>query len=397
MTQKILLIDWKFISSDSGRWIGFPEENFSVKRWLDTGEYESKAMNLYDNMRTSSVFSTQPSDRPIRWLISMFSWFYFKQKDYLGVDRYGEGLEDVYSIDPGLVEYLYNEYQQYCLERFTITINDQIQRLIVRKPGDWELGIVSFDRTSEEIELILSDKFCYAKGCNEAFTYKFCTDSPIRFFELPPTIVNVQFVSENIGIYNFGCESDVYILSNAEIKRHLHPNNIDVIEVWGGKTIDDFDFNNPGKVLVESNTEKVSENAENDPNKIAYPHDIVMGKFPFIQKIIDFIKDEGGLLGGSVIAYSLLVVLILTMSEWLGLIDSAEDVIFYTLAVPFLSWFAVMLLIIVFLLITTVPVDAMNRYYKNKETGLDTWDATWKAIKPVIMWTTILILLGYIF
>lgn len=248
--SKVLLIDWGFISNDTGRWIGFPEEDFSVRRWLDTGEYESKAMNLYNNMRASSLFSTQPSDSPIRWLISMFSWFYFKQKDYLGVDRYSEGLEDVYSSDPELVEYLYNKYYQYCLERFTIIINDQIQRLIDRKPDDWELGIVSFDRTKEEIELILSDKFCSATECGEAFTYKFCTDSPIRFFEPPPAIVNVQFVSENIGIYNFGCESDVYILSNAEIKRHLHSNNIDVIGVYGGKTVDDFEFDNPSQVLV---------------------------------------------------------------------------------------------------------------------------------------------------
>ena len=42
----------------------------------------------------------------------------------------------------------------------------------------------------------------------------------------------------------------MYILSNAEIKRHLHSNNIDVIGVYGGKTVDDFEFDNPSQVLV---------------------------------------------------------------------------------------------------------------------------------------------------
>lgn len=256
--SKTLLIDWKFISNDTGWWIGFPEENFSVRRWLDTGEHESKAMNLYDNMRSSSVFSTPPSDSPIRWLISMFRWLYFKQKDYLGVDRYGEGHEDVYSSDPELVEYLYDEYYQYCVENFTITINEKMQRLIDRKPDDWELGIVSFDRTKEEIELILSDKFCSTKGCGEAFTYKFCTDSPIRIYEPSITIDSVQLVSEIIDAHDFECESYVYILSNAEIKRHLHSSNIDVIEVWGGKTVDDFEFDHPGQGLVGQNNTRIS-------------------------------------------------------------------------------------------------------------------------------------------
>jgi hypothetical protein len=148
---------------------------------------------------------------------------------------------------------------------------------------------------------------------------------------------------------------------------------------------------------VVSEDERVSnQETPNNPKKIAYLHDIVMDKFPFIQRVIDFFENKGYSIGAELVVYSLLLVLILTMSEWLGLIDSSEDVILYVLAIPFLSWIAIMLLIIVFLLITTVPVDTMNRFYKNKGIGLGTRDAIWKAVKPVIIWTTILILLAYI-
>ena len=260
MAQNILLVDWEFISNDS-RWrSGFPVHGHLVKKWLDTGKYEDKTMDLYNNMRASSMFSTLPSASPMRWLIEMFRWFYFKQKDYLGVDQYGEGLEDVYSSDPGLVEYLYNEYYQYFLNNSTFVINDQIQRLIDRKPDDWELGIVSSGITKEEIELIFSDKFCSAKECGEAFTYKFCTDSPIRIYESATTPGSIQFISENIDIYNFASESDMYILSNTEFKKYLHSSSVDVIEA---KTVDDFEFDKPGQILVEKNSLEDSEYSTN--------------------------------------------------------------------------------------------------------------------------------------
>ncbi|QKQ24623.1 hypothetical protein HUE58_05875 [Candidatus Ruthia endofausta] len=399
--SKILIIDWDFISADMKGWYGFPVHGHLVKKWLDTGTYERKTMDLYNNMRASSVFSTLPSDSPIRWLISMFRWFYFKQKDYLGVDQYGEGLEDVFASDPELVEHLYNEYYQYFLENSSFTINDQIQRLIDRKPDDWELGIVSLDRTREEIELILSDKFSAIQEYRKIFAHRLCTDSPIRSHAPPPIHESVQFVSEEIDAYSLRDDLDVYILSNIEFKKHLYfPQKISVIEIWGDKTVDDFDFNNPDQVLVEPNIEKVSENTENGPKKIAHAYDIIFNKFPFIQKTRDFFEDTGEIIGGALLVYTLLVIFISSILDWFGLIDSYSDSMIYTIGIPFFVMLAVWVvfwgLLLIFLILTEVPVAVINRFYENKELGLDTRDATWKAVKPVIIWTPILILLAYI-
>lgn len=399
MSQKVLLIDWEFVSADTKGWYGFPVHTALVKEWLDSGKYAIEIKKLWRNMdELSTASGSAPlGGSPLRLLISMLHWFYFKQQDYFGVKQYGERFEDIYNSDPEMVEYLYSEYYHFFEKHYVFKVTDQIQRLVNRKPDDWKLGVISLDRTREEIELILSDKFSAIQEYRNIFTHRLCTDSPIRFYA-PPNPESAQFVSEEIDVYSLRDDLDVYILSNTKFKKHLHfPHKISVIEIWGGKTADDFDFNNPGQVLIEPNVEKVSENTEKGPKKIAYPHDIIMDKFPFIQKTIDIIEKEGGTIGGTLIVYSLLLVLILTMSEWLGLIDSAEDVIFYALGVPFLLWLFIMFSIIVFLLITTVPVDTMNRYYKNRVLGLDTSSATWKAVKPVIIWATILVLLGYIF
>jgi hypothetical protein len=127
------------------------------------------------------------------------------------------------------------------------------------------LGIVAEYRTKEEIELIFSDQFSATKGYSEAFTYKFCTDSPIRFYEpptTPETPENIEVVSNEID--DFGSESEVYILSNAAYRKHIHSDNVDVIEVWGDKTIDDFEFDNPGQVLVVPNSVETPANVENE-------------------------------------------------------------------------------------------------------------------------------------
>jgi hypothetical protein len=399
MAQKILLIDWDFISADTKGWYGFPVHTALVKEWLDSGKYESEIKKLWKNMDELSMASgSAPLDNsPLRLLISMLRWFYFKQQNYFGIKQYSEGFEDVYSSDPEMVEYLYSEYYHFFEKHYVFKVTDQIQRLIDRKPGDWKLGVISLDRTREEIELILSDKFSAIQEYRKIFAHRLCTDSPIRIYAPPPNPESVQFVSEEIDVYSLRDDLDVYILSNAEFKKHLYfPHKISVIEIWGDKTVDDFDFNNPGKVLVEPNTENVSENTENDPKKIAYLHDIVMDKFPFIQRVIDFFENKGELIGGTLIAYSLLVVVGSLISDWLGLVSHYSDVIFYTLAIPFLSWFAVMLLIIVFMLITDIPVYIMNRYYENINSGIGITAAIWKAVYPFVMGAIFLVLYSYI-
>ena len=251
------------------------------------------------------------------------------------------------------------------------------------------------DRTREEIELILSDKFSAIQEYRKIFAHRLCTDSPIRIYAPPPNPESVQFVSEEIDVYSLRDDLDVYILSNAEFKKHLYfPHMISVIEIWGDKTVDDFDFNNPGKVLVEPNTENVSENTENDPKKIAYLHDIIINKFPFIQKIIDVFPGEDSFVT-LFLGIPLLALFISLILDWIGVVDDYQDGWVFG-AIPFLSWFAVMLLIIVFMLITDIPVYIMNRYYENVNSGIGITAAIWKAVYPFVMGAIFLVLYSYI-
>jgi len=136
----------------------------------------------------------------------------------------------------------------------------------------------------------------------------------------------------------------------------------------------------------------LQEDNKNDPKKIVYLHDIIINKFPFIQKIIDSIGDIDDFIP-TLMTYLLLLVFIALALDWIGVVvvDDLSMVAVYALASLFFLWVTIM----IFLLITTVPVDIMNRFYKNKELGLDTWGAIWKEVKNVIFWTTILALLGY--
>ena len=115
MAQKILLIDWEFVSTDTKGWYGFPVHTALVKEWLDSGKYESEIKKLWKNMDELSMASgSAPLDNsPLRLLISMLRWFYFKQQNYFGIKQYSEGFEDVYSSDPEMVEYLYSEYYHF--------------------------------------------------------------------------------------------------------------------------------------------------------------------------------------------------------------------------------------------------------------------------------------------
>ena len=259
------MIDWEFVSTDTKGWYGFPVHVALVKEWLDTGKYKNEEAALYESMCNTTVFSGLPSESPLRWLIRILRWFYFKQQNYLGIDGQQPELEKTYNLYPVLIAYLYNEYYQFFKGHYVFKVDDQIQRLIDRRPDDWVLGIVSAYRTKEEIELILSDQFSATKEYSEAFTYKFCTDSPIRFSEPPTTPEipeNIEVVSNEID--DFGSESEVYILSNAAYSKYIHSDSVDVIEVWGDKTIDDFEFDNPGQVLVVPNSVETPANVENE-------------------------------------------------------------------------------------------------------------------------------------
>ena len=445
--SKILLIDWNSVVK-SDKLIRFPVSIALTKELFGDHagvwgskefqeKYEDKLNVIFENMRKSGIEFFSPGGSSLRRLISMLWWFYVKKNNppecstrYF-VDAYKE-YEDTYNLDPELFEYLYNEYYEYFQDNYAFEVFPEVQRLVDRKPDDWELGIFSTDLAEGELNIVL-DKPKSVKNYGAAFKLRFGVNGIISAYAQDIAHPS-EVVAKDVNKFKQN-GSNIFLLYRSSVEKQYFDSDIGHILLGKEDLMDRFDFDNPGQTLVATNSgevsvstpsgvriyqaedeikpyfakdgkflkslgksgEKTSANAENNPKKIAYPHDIVMGKFPSIQRVIDFYDNEGDLIGGVLMAYSLLVVLISTISEWLGLIDSYSDVIFYALGVPFLSWFAVMLSIIVFLLVTTVPVDTMNRYYKNKELGLGIWDATWKAIKPVIMWTTILILLGYIF
>jgi len=184
---------------------------------------------------------------------------------------------------------------------------------------------------------------------------------------------------------------------NSEIKHTLLNKN---------DTVDRFDFDNPNILLETDDFYQATEESESEktpgqektskPKKIAYLHDIIINKFPFIQKIIDFIKDEGELIGGAFLASSLLVVIVALMLDWFELVDDYEDVMFYGLGIPFLLCLTIAVLLIVFMIITALPVDIMNRYYENVNSGLGTTAAIWKAVYPFVMGIIALVLYSYI-
>jgi hypothetical protein len=385
----------------------------------------------------------------------MLWWFYIKKNNPLEcstryfVDSYKE-YEDTYTLDPELFEYLYNEYYEYFQDSYAFEVFAEVQRLVGRKPDDWELGIFSTDLAKDELNIIL-DKPKPVKSYGDAFKLRFGVNGIISAYA-QDIVHPSKVVAKDVNKFKQN-RSNIFLLYRSSVERQYFDSDIKHTLLGKEDLMDRFDFDNPGVLLeandayqaeeeldeeikyeqlgedipdtvwcnllkidishlswtfgqdvdrwykhgVVSEDERVSnQETPNNPKKIAYLHDIVMDKFPFIQRVIDFFENKGASIIAELVVYSLLLVLILTMSEWLGLIDSSEDVIFYVLAIPFLSWIAIMLLIIVFLLITTVPVDTMNRFYKNKGIGLGTRDAIWKAVKPVIIWTTILILLAYI-
>ena len=176
------------------------------------------------------VVSTLLHPDLILWLQNMFRWFYYKQQNFLGIDEYSSRLEQAYNLGPQLVEFLFNEYYQYFEKHHSFKVNGHAKRLIDRKPDDWELGIVSSVRTEKEIELLLSDQFLSAKKYGEVFTYRFCTDSLIRYYSSAIILHSDEAVSEEIDGYDFKDGSEVYILSSTPYNRHVFSDNIKIIE-----------------------------------------------------------------------------------------------------------------------------------------------------------------------
>jgi hypothetical protein len=465
MAQKILLIDWNSIVK-SDKLIRFPVSIDLVRElfgdhagvWENKEfqeKYENKLNTLFQNMRKSGIEFFSPGGSEFRRLNGMLWWFYIKKSNVpernskYFAESY-EQYEETYKLDPELFEYLYDEYYQYFKENYIFEVNNDVQRLVDRKPDDWELGIFSKYLTKDELDIIL-DKLKSVKSYGDAFKLRFGV-SIVTLAYAQDVVHSNEALDKEIDKFRRDRVS-IFLLYRSPVEWQYF--NSDIKHTLLGKEdlMDRFDFDNPGVLLeandayqaeeeldeeikyeqlgedipdtvwcnllkidishlswtfgqdvdrwykhgVVSEDERVSnQETSNNPKKIAYLHDIVMDKFPFIQRVIDFFENKGELIGGTLIAYSLLVLVGSLISDWLGLVSHYSDVIFYTLAIPFLSWFAVMLLIIVFMLITDIPVFIINLYYKNVNSGLDTTAAIWKAVYPFVMGAIFLVLYSYI-
>lgn len=412
--SKILLIDWNAIVK-SDKLIRFPVnvslatelfgDHVGVWRNKEFQEkYEDKLNALFENMRNAGIKFFSPGGSALRRLLTMLWWSYIKKGNLpernskYFIESFKE-YEDTYNIDPELFEYLYNEYYEHFQDNYVFEVFDDVQRLIDRKPDDWKLGIFSGDRAEDELNIIL-DKLKSIRDYGDVFKLRFGANGLITAYSEDEDIVfSDDIVAKKINRFKQQSGLDIFLLYRSQVvmydwAKHFN-SKVKLMLLDENDLVDRFDFDNPGTLQDVDDTYQVASNQEtsDNPKKIAFLHDIVMDMFPFTKKVVEFIKDRGELIGFMFLTYSLIVALTSPTLEWLGFINSYEDVIFYAVAIPailfFILWIAFWLLII----ITGVPVDTMNRYYKNIDSGLDASTSTWKAIKPVIIWTTILILL----
>jgi hypothetical protein len=423
--NKTLLIDWNILvkSDNLIRFpvsIGLARELFgnSAGEWENKEfqeKYERKLNALFKNMRKSDIEFFAPGGSEFRRLLRMLWWFYIKRgnlpdRNSKSFIEYHEKYEDTYDLDPELFNYLYDEYFKYFKENYTFEVYDDIQRLIDRKPSDWDLGIFSDDLTKNELSMIL-DEFKSGRNYADIFNLRFGPSSTIVAFSDVSNVKDMVFSAESVArkVNKFKQSgSDVFLLYksptaikyfNSEIKHTLLNKN---------DTVDRFDFDNPNILLETDDSYQATEESESEktpgqektskPKKIAYLHDIIINKFPFIQKTIGFVKSvsNSSFMGGALIVYLLLVAIVALILGWLELVDNYEDVIFYAAAVPFLLWLASISLLLAFMIITDVPVYIMNRYYENINSGLAATTAIWRAVYPFATGIILLVLYSYI-
>ena len=262
--SKILLIDWNSIVK-SDKLIRFPVSISLVKElfgdhagvWENKEfqeKYENNLITLFQNMRESGIEFFSPGGSPLRRLISMLWWFYIKKNNppecstrYF-VDEYKEH-EDTYNLDPELFEYLYDEYYQYFKDNYIFEVFNEVQRLVDRKPDDWELGVFSTDLAEGELDIIL-DKLKSVKSYGDVFKLRFGTNGLVSAYAQDIVHPN-EVIAKSVNKFKQN-RSNVFLLYQSPVEMKYFASDIRHILLGKEDSMDRFDFDNPGVLLEVS-------------------------------------------------------------------------------------------------------------------------------------------------
>ncbi len=256
-----LLIDWNSIVK-SDKLIRFPVSIGLTKElfgdhagvWENKEfqeKYEDKIITIFKNIRESGIEFFSPGGSPLRRLISMLWWFYIKKNNppecstrYF-VDGYKE-YEDAYNLDPELFEYLYNEYYEYFQDNYVFKVFAEVQRLVDRKPDDWELGIFSTDLAEDELNIIL-DKLKSVKSYAGAFKLRFGVNGIISAYA-QDIVHPSEVVAKDVNKFKQN-RSNIFLLYRSSVERRYFDSDIRHILLGKEDLMDRFDFDNPDLLL----------------------------------------------------------------------------------------------------------------------------------------------------
>ncbi len=282
MSQKILLIDWNSIVK-SDKLIRFPVSIDLVRGlfgdhagvWKNKEfqeKYEDKLNALFKNMSKSGIRFFSPGGSELRRLLTMLWWFYIKKNNppecstrYF-VDGYKE-YEDTYNLDPELFEYLYNEYYEYFQDNYVFEVFAEVQRLVDRKPDDWELGIFSTDLAEDELNIVL-DKPKSVKSYGDAFKLRFGVNGIISAYA-QDIVHPSEVVAKDVNKFKQN-RSNIFLLYRSSVEAKHFNSDIKHILLGEEDLMDRVDFDNPG-VLLDVNDDyqtKDESDEEVEPEQI---------------------------------------------------------------------------------------------------------------------------------
>ena len=277
---KILLIDWnRVVKSD--KLVRFPvsidlaRELFgnSAGEWKNKSfqeKYEDRLNTIFKNMIKSGIEFFAPGGSEFRRLLTMLWWFYIKKSNFpernskYFTESY-EQYEESYKLDPELFEYLYDEYYQYFRENYIFEVNNDVQRLIDRKPDNWELGVFSEDLTKNELGIIL-DELKSTGSYGDIFNLRFGYSSPVYMYSDVSDTKDILFPNESVAkaINQFnGKDSNISLLYESPVPSEHISSDIQHSLLSKGDLIDRFNFDNTS-VLLEADS---SYQAEEKPKE----------------------------------------------------------------------------------------------------------------------------------
>jgi len=299
--SKVLLIDWNRIVKGD-KFVRFPVNislaielfGSSAGEWDNKefqDKYEDKLNIIFKNMNKSGIEFFAPGGSELRRLLTMLWWFYIKKSNFPECNskdftEYYEKYEKTYNLDSELFEYLYDEYYQYFKENYEFEVNDDVQRLIDRKPDDWELGIFSDDRTKDELGIIL-DELKSNRGYGDIFNLRFGASSPIAEYSDEPDAKDIVFSDESVAkaINQFDKkDSNVFLLYDSSTPREHLKSEIRHILFSEDDLIDRFDFENPSVLMEADSAYQAEEEPKEEPESEQLEEDSPDARWCNVQK-----------------------------------------------------------------------------------------------------------------